>query len=226
MSNLKQIAAEKAVEFVESGMVLGLGTGSTTLFALKKIAVLLKEGKLKDIKGIPTSVQTEQAAVELGIPLTSLIEFNEVDLTIDGADEVDAELNLIKGGGGALLREKIIAQASKKEIIIVDESKVSGKLGEKWHVPVEVIPFALGSVEHYLRTEGAEINIRVNSDGTPFLTDEKNLIIDANFGIINEPAILAGKLNAKAGIVEHGIFTGLTDMVIVASENGVKVLEK
>lgn len=224
--SLKQVAAEKAVEYVKDNMVLGLGTGSTTLFALKKIGALLKEGKLKNIKGIPTSVQTERAAIELNIPLSSLIEFPEVDLTIDGADEVDNNLNLIKGGGGALLREKIIAQASKMEIIIVDETKVSKHLGEKWAVPVEIIPFALGSIEYFLRELGAEIKIRVNEDNSPFLTDEKNLIIDAHFGIIKNPAELADKLNAKAGIVEHGLFIGLADKVISAADSGIKIFEK
>ena len=207
-------------------MLLGLGTGSTTLFALKKISALLKEGKLKNIKGIPTSVQTERAAIELNIPLSSLIEFPEVDLTIDGADEVDHNLNLIKGGGGALLREKIIAQASKMEIIIVDETKMSSKLGKKWAVPVEVIPFALGSIEYFLRDLGAEIKIRVNEDNLPYLTDEKNLIIDANFGVIENPSELADKLNARAGIVEHGLFVGLAHKVISASDSGIKIFEK
>ena len=226
MQSLKQVAAEKAVEFVKNDMLLGLGTGSTTLFALKKISALLKEGKLKNIKGIPTSVQTERAAIELNIPLSSLIEFPEVDLTIDGADEVDHNLNLIKGGGGALLREKIIAQASKMEIIIVDETKMSSKLGKKWAVPVEVIPFALGSIEYFLRDLGAEIKIRVNEDNLPYLTDEKNLIIDANFGVIENPSELADKLNARAGIVEHGLFVGLAHKVISASDSGIKIFEK
>ena len=226
MQSLKQVAAEKAVEFVKNDMLLGLGTGSTTLFALKKISALLKEGKLKNIKGIPTSVQTERAAIELNIPLSSLIEFPEVDLTIDGADEVDHNLNLIKGGGGALLREKIIAQASKMEIIIVDETKMSSKLGKKWAVPVEVIPFALGSIEYFLRDLGAEIKIRVNEDNSPYLTDEKNLIIDANFGVIENPSELADKLNARAGIVEHGLFVGLAHKVISASDSGIKIFEK
>ncbi|GJQ64791.1 MAG: ribose-5-phosphate isomerase A [Melioribacteraceae bacterium] len=226
MQSLKQVAAEKAVEFVKNDMILGLGTGSTTLFALKKISALLKEGKLKNIKGIPTSVQTERAAIELNIPLSSLIEFPDVDLTIDGADEVDHNLNLIKGGGGALLREKIIAQASKMEIIIVDETKMSSKLGKKWAVPVEVIPFALGSIEYFLRDLGAEIKIRVNEDNSPYLTDEKNLIIDANFGVIENPSELADKLNARAGIVEHGLFVGLAHKVISASDSGIKIFEK
>jgi len=226
MKSLKQIAAEKAVEFIEDGMMLGLGTGSTTLFALKKIASLMNEGKLKNIRGIPTSVQTERAARELNIPLATLIERPHVDLTIDGADEVDSNLNLIKGGGGALLREKVIAEASTTEIIIVDETKISQFLGEKWAVPVEVIPFALGSIENFLRELGAKINIRVKADNSPYLTDEKNLIIDANFGPIKDPAELALKLSKKAGIVEHGLFIGLADRVIVAYSDGIKILEK
>lgn len=226
-NELKKKAAEKAVEQIQSGMIIGLGTGSTTYFALVKIGELQKEGKLTDIKGIPSSHHTEQLANELKIPLTNFLEHPVIDITIDGADEVDPELNLIKGGGGALLREKIIAQSSKKEIIIVDESKLVKKLGEKWHVPIEVIPFAVGTEINYLKSIGADkIDIRKTEKNELFLTDENNVILDANFGVIENPSELARKLEQRAGIVEHGLFIGLASEVIVASRNGIQILKK
>jgi ribose 5-phosphate isomerase A len=157
---LKQKAAERAVDFVQSGMVLGLGTGSTTRFALEYIGLRIKTGQLRDIVGIPSSFQTEKIAKELGIPLTNFDEHQEIDLTIDGADEVDLHLNLIKGGGGALLREKILAQSSRRNIIIVDEHKLSPKLGTHWPLPVELIPFAIKPVANYITSLGAKIILR------------------------------------------------------------------
>jgi ribose 5-phosphate isomerase A len=226
MSNeLKAQAAEKAVEKVESGMVLGLGTGSTTYHALVKISKLLKDGSLKNIKGIPSSKQTQKQAEGLGIPLTTLDENPQIDLTIDGADEVDEELHLIKGGGGALLREKVLAQASKYEVIVVDESKLSKHLGEKWKVPIEIIRFSQKSVEKFLESLGAEVHLR-HKEGKIFITDEGNIILDADFGIIEYPDELADNLNAKAGIVEHGLFINLADEVISAGENGIKNFQK
>ena len=224
-NELKRSAAEKAVEYVKSGMTLGLGTGSTLYFALSKIAGLLRSGVLKDIKGVPTSKQTENQALKLGIPLTTFKKRQEVDLTIDGADEVDENLNLIKGGGGALLREKIVAQASKKTIIAVDESKISKKLGEKWHVPIEVVKFAVDVESKFLESLGAEVFLRKEDDGSPFITDENNYILDANFGIIKKTLELAERLEKRAGIVEHGLFINLTDIVLVASGKGVKTFK-
>lgn len=226
IDNLKKQAAEKAVEQVQSGMVIGLGTGSTTNFAIKKIAELLQSGKLKDIAGIPTSKATEDLAKSLNIPLTSFYEKQEIDLTIDGADEVDEELNLIKGGGGALLREKIVAQASKREIIIVDESKLSKKLGEKWAVPIEVLKYCVQLEKKFLESLGAKIELRKDKEGKPYITDEGNYILDSNFGVINSPKELTQKLEARAGIVEHGIFINLVSEVIVASQEGIKILKK
>lgn len=223
MSELKKKAAEKAVEFVKSGMVLGLGTGSTTYFALVKIAELLKNGELKNIVGIPSSVQTENQANELGIPLTTLDKNPEIDLTIDGADEIDKNLNLIKGGGGALLREKVLAQASKKEIIIADLGKCSDYLGEKWHVPVEVLKFAVELEKNYIESIGAKVTLRVKEDNSVFITDEGNVILDCDFGIMEQPGEIAVKLERRAGIVEHGMFVDVADVVIVAAEDGIKV---
>ncbi len=219
---LKQIAAHQAVERVESGMILGLGTGSTVKYALENIAERLHNGDLKDIVGIPSSVQTEKLAKALQIPLSDFNHHQTLDLTIDGADEVDEQLNLIKGGGGALLREKVLAENSKINIIIVDESKLSRKLGEKWAVPIEVIPFAVGVIEKILRQMGGTPLLRKNSDGSDYLTDQGNFILDTDFGTMTEPAALARELKNHAGIVEHGLFINLADVVIAATAEGVK----
>ena len=221
---LKKEAAEKAVEFVKSGMVVGLGTGSTAVFAIRKIGELLKSGTLKDVAGIPTSNATELEAIQNEIPLTTFDKVQTIDLTIDGADEVDSGLNLIKGGGGALLREKIIAQASLQNIIIVDESKISSVLGTKWALPVEVIKFAVEVEKKFLMSLGASVKLRLDNNANPFVTDEGNWIIDANFGKIKNAYKLATALESRAGIVEHGLFIGTTAKVIVASNNGIKIL--
>ncbi len=226
LSQLKQQAAEKAVEFVESGMVVGLGHGSTASFALHRIAQLLDEGKLQDILGIPCSRQVEAEARRLGILLTTLDEYSTIDLTIDGADEVDADLHLIKGGGGALLREKIVAQASRREIIVVDESKMSHTLGVQWPVPIEVIPFGLRAQIAYLTSLEADVTLRRNDDGTEFRTDQGNLILDCDFGPISEPIQLAALLDRRAGIVEHGLFLELATDVIVACEQKTRHLRR
>jgi ribose 5-phosphate isomerase A len=226
LSQLKQQAAEKAVDFVESGMIVGLGHGSTAIFAVHRIAQLLRDGQLQDILGIPCSRQVEKEAQRLGIPLTTLDEHPAIDLTIDGADEVDANLDLIKGGGGALLREKIVAQASRREIIVVDESKLSPALGTRWPVPVEVISFGLHLQIAYLTSLGAEATPRRNDDGTDFWTDQGNLILDCNFGPIPDPVQLAALLDKRAGIVEHGLFLGLATDVIVACEQKIQHLRR
>jgi ribose 5-phosphate isomerase A len=223
---LKQQAARYAVGFVESGMVVGLGHGSTAILALRCIAQLLREGRLRDILGVPCSLQVEEESRRLGIPLTTLNEHSLVDLTIDGADEVDPELNLIKGGGGALLREKVVAQASRREIIVVDESKLSPTLGIHRPVPVEVIPFGWRSQAAYLESLGARPVLRLNENGTPFKTDQGNLILDCHFGPISDPAQLAARLSQRAGIVEHGLFLGLATDVIVAGVEGIRHLRR
>ena len=223
---LKQKAAHRAVEFVDSGMVVGLGTGSTTAFAVAHIGERLKSGDLKNIIGIPTSIRTEKLARELGIPLCGLGDRPQIDVTVDGADEVDPHMNLIKGGGGALLREKVIAQASQKNIIIVDESKLSPRLGTRWALPVEVIPFAAKSEEKFLRSMATAVNLRIDDKGQPFQTDQNNYILDANFGEMKDPNGLASILNERAGIVEHGLFLGLASDVIVAAENGIRHLKQ
>jgi ribose 5-phosphate isomerase A len=226
ISHLKQKAAERAVEFVESGMVVGLGHGSTAIFAVHLIAELLKRGNLSDILGVPCSLQVEEEALRLGIPLTTLDEHPIINLTIDGADEVDPNLNLIKGAGGALLREKIVAQASLREIIIVDESKLSPVLCTRRLLPIEVVPFGWRTHMVYLESLGARVSVRRNSDTTFFKTDQGNMILDCNLGPLSQPTLLAAKLSKRAGIVEHGLFLGLATDVIVAGVEGVRHLTR
>ena len=223
---LKRKAAEKAFEFIESGMVLGFGTGSTFKHVLDILAEKLNSIEIENIIGIPTSEKTLALAEKLNIPCGKLFDYPILDLTIDGADEVDRKLNLIKGGGGALLHEKIIAQSSKKYIIIVDESKISNALGEKWHVPIEVVKMAMEVETNYLQSLGAKVILRKTDDGQPFITDEGNYILDANFGVIRKPKKLARKLEKRAGIVEHGLFIGMVDQVIMASDKSVRSLTK
>ena len=223
---LKQKAAIRAAEFVKSGMVVGLGSGSTADLATRRIGERLKSGEIKSIVGIPSSAKTEKLATELEIPLAGFDEYQHIDLTIDGADEVDPDLNLIKGGGGALLREKVVAQASRQNIIVVDESKLVSRLGTTWALPIEVIVFACSNEMSYLNSLGAKVSIRGTPDGSKFITDQKNLILDANFGPISDPTELALKLNERAGIVEHGLFLNLASDVIVADSNGIRHLKR
>jgi len=223
---LKRQAAEYAVQYVQSGMIVGLGHGSTAVWAVRHIAHLLKEGKLRDILGVPTSSTIKQEAKKLGIPLTTLEEHPVIDLTIDGADEVSPTLNLIKGGGGALLQEKIVAQASKVEIIVVDNSKLSEALGTQWAVPVEVIPFGWRSQAEFLDSIGGQPELRLNEDGTPFQTDQQNYILDCHFGVIKQPYEIAAKIKSRTGIVEHGLFLDIATAVIVASANGIQHLKR
>lgn len=223
--HLKQQAANRAVELVQPGMVLGLGSGTTALLAVRRLAEQLHAGHLHDIVGVPTSLGIEQEARCLQIPLTTLEEHPVLDLTIDGADEVDPQLNLIKGGGGALLREKIVAQASRQEIIIVDETKLVPVLGTRWTVPVEVIPFGWPSQAEYLKMLGAQVTLR-QQNGVVFKTDQGNLILDCQFGPIPDAYALATKLKTRTGIVEHGLFLDLASAVIVAGADGVRRLSK
>jgi len=224
--DLKHRAADAAVEQVRSGMVLGLGSGTTVAYALQRLAELLRAGKIDNVCGVPSSIQTEMQAQQLGIPLTSLDRCPTLDLTIDGADEVDPDLNLIKGGGGALLREKILAQASRRTVFIVDQGKLSPRLGSHWPLPVEVIPFAVKSIEIYLTSIGASIELRQTAEGVLFRTDQNNVILDANFGPIENARELATKLADRAGIVAHGLFLNMADEVIVAEELAVRRLRR
>lgn len=218
---LKKQAANRAVEFVASGMVVGLGTGSTAVWAVRRIAEKLKLGELTNLVGIPTSVTTEQEARTLGIPLTTLDAQSQIDLTIDGADEVDPDFNVIKGGGGALLREKLVAQVSRRMIVIVDESKLSPALGSNFYVPVEVVPFGWKAQQAFLQTLAERVELR-QKEGKPFVTDQGNYILDCHFGRIEDPAQLAQRLKLRTGIVDSGLFIGMVTDVIVASANGIE----
>jgi len=219
---LKCQAAEYAVRYVESGMAVGLGTGSTAIFAVRYIGELLRAGTLKNIVAFATSQVTWDEAVQLNIPMLSEDLPRVLDVTIDGADEVDSQLNLIKGGGGALLREKLVAQNTTREIIVVDESKLSPRLGTRHVLPVEVLPFGWRSPASYLEALGAKYVVRRTADGEEYRTDQGNMILDCDFGPIASPAQLADQLDHRAGILEHGLFVGLAHMVVVSGLGGIR----
>ena len=225
VESLKKQAGEYAADFIESGMVVGLGSGSTAIFATRRIAQRIRRGALTDIAAIPTSLATEAAAIKLDIPLTTLAQHPRIDITIDGADEVDPDFNLIKGGGGAHLREKIVAQATERLVIVADDSKLVEQLGASWAIPVEVIPFGWESQAAYLKSLGAAPALRMDG-GAPFQTDQGNLILDADFGPIADPAALARQLDSRAGIVEQGLFINMTRDVVLAGESGLRHLRR
>lgn len=223
---LKQAAAEEAVEQVKSGMVLGLGTGSTSRHAIVKIGRLWQSGQLTGIVGIPTSEQTAALAREYGIPLAALHQHSIIDLVIDGADEVDPQLNLIKGLGNALLREKMIALAARRVVIIVDESKLSDKLGSISPLPVEVTQFGWQYQADWLQSLGCTPRLRGGEDSA-LVTDNGNYILDCTFpNGIDYPARLATTLKSRVGVVEHGLFLNIADEVIVAGTNGIQHLRR
>ena len=222
----KQAAAERAVALLEPGMIVGLGSGSTASFAVRRIGALLRDGALRDLLGVPTSLATEREARRLGIPVAGADWKGAIDITIDGADEVDPALNLIKGAGGALLREKIVAQASRREIIVVDETKLSPVLGTHSAVPVEVTAFGWQSQAEFLESVGSRASVRLQPDGARFATDEGNVILDCAFGPMPRLAELAAALCSRAGIVEHGLFLGLATDIIVAGDAGITHLTR
>ncbi|KAK9908930.1 hypothetical protein WJX75_004851 [Coccomyxa subellipsoidea] len=228
---LKQQAAWKAVEYVKSGMKLGLGTGSTAAFAVDKIGQLLKDGTLKDIVGVPTSIRTYEQALSLGIPLATLDEVSELDLAIDGADEVDPNLHVVKGRGGALLREKMVELASKRFVCIVDESKlVQGLGGSKDAMPVEIVQFCwkynLNRLQNLPELAGGVAKLRMDGD-KPYVTDNSNYIVDLYFEEPIKDAHAAAEAMSKLkGVVDHGLFLDMVDVCIVAKSNGIEVMEK
>jgi ribose 5-phosphate isomerase A len=222
----KRAAAQQAAALIRPDMIVGLGTGSTAGFALHYLARRLADGELAAVAGIPTSEEIAAEARQLGIPLTSLDEHPVIDMTIDGADEVDPDWNLIKGHGGALLREKIVAQASRREVIVVDHTKRSPRLGTQQSVPVEVAAFGWRPEALYLESLGATVNLRRGNDGSPFRTDQGNLILDAGFGPIEDIAELSASLLARAGVAEVGLFCGLVNDLIIATPSGVDHQER
>jgi ribose 5-phosphate isomerase A len=209
----KEAAARASLQFIQDGQVVGLGTGSTAVYFIKLLAEKVRNGLR--IRGIPTSVRSLELAQSLGIPLTTLDECQEIDVTVDGADEVDPQLRLIKGGGGAMLREKIVASATKQLVIVADASKQVRVLG-KFPLPVEVIRFAQALVMKRIRELGADVQIRTGADGKPFVTDEHNHILDCRFGQIPDADGLARKLSDMPGVVEHGLFIGMASVVLFA----------
>jgi ribose 5-phosphate isomerase A len=216
----KQAAARASLAFVKDGDFVGLGTGSTAAYFIQYLGERVKAGL--NIRGVPTSVHAQQLAQKFGIPLVGLDQVEQLDVDVDGADEFDPQLCLIKGGGGALLREKIVASASKKFIVIADSSKQVGLLG-KFPLPVEVVPFAESIVARKITKLGAKVSLRKTADGEVFTTDEHHHILDCEFGQIIDPASLATALSAIPGVVEHGLFIHRADVVLVA--NGSNVTE-
>ncbi|XP_020579882.1 probable ribose-5-phosphate isomerase 3, chloroplastic [Phalaenopsis equestris] len=230
--DLKKLSAVKAVEYVRSGMVVGLGTGSTAAFVVSEIGALLSAGKLSGIIGVPTSKRTFEQAISLGIPLSSLDGHPRLDLAIDGADEVDPDLNLVKGRGGALLREKMVEAASDKFVVVVDETKlVTGLGGSGLAMPVEVVQFCwkynLIRLQELFQEEGCEAKLRLDPDGKPYVTDNANYIIDLYFKTPIVDAAAAGKeISGLEGVVEHGLFLDMATAVIIAGKEGVSVKAK
>ncbi len=216
MINPKKLVGEKAAEYVKNGMKVGLGTGSTASFAIEAIGSMVKQG-LK-VTCFPTSIASEQLADSLSIPLLEEHEVDRLDLTIDGADEVDTNKNLIKGGGGALLREKIVGKISDQYIIIVDDSKLVAQLGA-FSVPVEVVPFAWEVTANHINQLGGETTLREADDGF-FKTDNGNFILDSDFGLLEDPAALEIELNMIPGVVCNGLFIGMADLIISANNKG------
>jgi ribose 5-phosphate isomerase A len=223
----KAAAGKQAAEAVSPGMRLGLGTGSTVAHFLEALGKRFQNGELPGIIGVPTSIRTENHATELGIPLTTLESVECLDLTVDGADEVDPHLDLIKGLGGALLREKMVAQATRRLIIIADESKIVEKLGTRSPLPIEVVPFGWRSHLPFFEELGGSPVLRENQDGTPFCTDNGNYILDCRFSQgIHDPTALETALTQRAGIVESGLFLGMAQEVLVGGVGDVRSISR
>ncbi len=224
--NPKERAAEEGAKLVESGMVLGLGSGTTATLAVQAIGRGVREGRLRNVCGVPSSSAIAAVAREAGVPLTTLDAHPALDLDLDGADEVDPHLDLIKGLGGALLWEKIVATASRRLVILVDDSKLVERLGQKAPLPVEVIPFGWRSHLPFIESLGGTPTLRTTPDGKPFVTDEGNYILHCRFEAIPDPAELERRLLTRAGIVGTGLFLAVTDQVIVGRADRVDVLRR
>jgi ribose 5-phosphate isomerase A len=218
----KEAAARASLRFVKDGQVVGLGTGSTAAYFIQLLGEQVKNGLR--IRGIPSSDRSREQAASLGIPLTTLDECQQIDVTVDGADEVDPELRLIKGGGGALLREKIVASATRQLVIVADATKNVPVLG-RFPLPVEVIKFAQAVVVKKIEALGAKVALRRAADGKPYLTDENNYILDCRFGQIPDADGLARRLSDMPGVVEHGLFIGMASVVLVASGSEIVELQ-
>lgn len=219
----KQDVARAALTFIQSGQIVGLGSGSTSTFFIQFLGEKVRAGL--QIQGVPTSIRVQQLAEQCGIPLVSLDQVNTIDVDVDGADEFDPKLQLIKGGGGALLREKIIASVSKKFVVVADSSKQVPVLG-KFPLPVEVIPFAETVLTRRISELGAKVTLRKAQNGSIYKTDEGHHILDCHFGKISDPEALALTLSGMPGVVEHGLFINLANVVLLAKDNQVIELRK
>src|ERR1700720_4040127 len=218
----KEAAARASLKFVREGDIVGLGTGSTAVYAVRFLGERVQAG-LK-IRGIPSSIHTQDLATSLGIPLTTLDECQQIDVAVDGADEFDPQLRLIKGGGGALLREKIVASATRQLVIVADRTKRVAVLG-KFPLPVEVIKFAQALVKKKIEALGAQVELRHTADGKAYLTDENNYILDCRFGQISDADALARQLSDMPGVVEHGLFIGMASVVLLADRGNIIELQ-
>ncbi|MFC2042733.1 ribose 5-phosphate isomerase A [Chloroflexota bacterium] len=225
--NLKQVAAKVALGYVRSGMMIGLGTGSTTRYFIDMLGEEIQKGSLDGIQAVPTSEATAEQARLLGIPLTTLSENPQLDLAVDGADEVDPKLNLIKGLGGAFLREKVVEIHARRFIVIVDESKIVPRLGVRSPLPVEIIQFEAHAHVEWLSTLDCQAELLLEEDGSPVGTDNGNYLAHCRFSDgIPDPYMLARTLADRPGIVDHGLFLGMADTVVVAEVDGIKILER
>jgi ribose 5-phosphate isomerase A len=222
--SLKFKAAVAALDEVKDGMVVGLGTGSTVSHFIKELGNRVRDG-LK-VTAIATSLQSETLAIEVGVPIVTFQEQKALDVTVDGADEVSPELCLVKGLGGALVREKIVAAASRRLVIVVDETKLVDQLGTRSPIPVEVVPFAADIVMYQLDQIGGEPQLRVLPEGRPFVSDNGNFVVDWHFGPILDPALVERRLKSVSGVVDSGIFSELADRVIVARGTGLEFLDR
>ncbi|MDK2869137.1 MAG: ribose 5-phosphate isomerase [Pyrococcus sp.] len=227
VEEMKKAVARAALEFIEDDMVVGLGTGSTTAYFIRYLGEMIEKGKFEDIYGVPTSYQAKILAMESGVPVLSLDQVDAIDIAVDGADEVDPNLNLIKGRGAALTMEKIIEYRAGTFIVLVDESKLVDYLCQKMPVPIEVIPVAWKAIleELSIFNAKAELRMGVKKDG-PVVTENGNFIIDAKFPRIDDPLDMEIELNTIPGVVENGIFADIADIVLVGTKEGVKRLER
>jgi ribose 5-phosphate isomerase A len=221
---LKRAAAERALDHVRSGMRLGLGSGSTSVMMVRGLGARLRDGRLYDLAGVPTSEATAALAREMQIPLVTLADCPTLDLALDGADEIDPALNLIKGLGGALLREKIVVASAERFIVIGSEAKLVMQLGERSPLPVEIIEFARPLCERRIAALGARVTLRQAGPSEPYRTDEGNLILDCQFSAISDPLALGRSLMDVPGVVGHGLFPGMASLAVIAGPNGVREL--
>jgi ribose 5-phosphate isomerase A len=222
----KQRAGEAALSWIKDGMIVGLGSGSTAKCFIESLGAAVRAGKIRNIRGVPTSVASEKLAREYDLPIVGFDTIERIDVTVDGADEVDPDLNLIKGLGGALLREKLVAQNSSKLVIIVDATKVVTTLGTKGPLPVEVTVFGHDASRRFLQSLDCVPTLRMTGEGRPYLTDNGNYIYDCKFSAIGDAVKLNDVLGARAGIVESGLFIGLASAAIVAGETGIRTISR